>query len=160
MRAQISECLFLVSSFSIFYCLVRFCIEMLVVSSEDCTKSEATGAYLALQKGKMLAGRSSEDRDTRESRDLKYNIFPAGRNYGHAFPPLETIPSLVLLSPFCQSRECLKLHLRSFHTEFAYQSERRLSDLSFCMLSLLRSSLSYVKKAIRVVSVYFKQNGC
>lgn len=86
--------------------------------------------------------------------------FPTGRDCGHACSPPENTRSPALLSPCCQSGECLKLHLRSFHTEFAYQSERRLSDLSFCMLSLLRSSLSYVKKAIRVVSVYFKQNGC
>ena len=33
----------------------------LVVSSEDFTKSDATGAYLALQKMKLLAGRCSED---------------------------------------------------------------------------------------------------
>lgn len=105
--------------------------------------------------GQMV--RRQGDQRTRGS---KIQRFPAGRTRGRAFPPLETIPPLALLSPCCQSRECLKLHLRSFHTEFAYQSERRLSDLSFCMLSLLRSSLSYVKKAIRVVSVYFKQNGC
>lgn len=36
-------------------------------------------------------------------------------------------------------------------------SEWCLSDLSFCFFQLLRSSLSYVKKAIRLISVYFKQ---
>lgn len=60
----------------------------------------------------------------------------------------------------CQSREQPYFPLGSFHTHFAYLSEWHLSDLSFCMFLLLRSSLSYVKKAIRLVSVYFKQNGC
>lgn len=80
MQAQGSGCLFLVSSFSTtFYFLVRFCIEMLtrlVVSPEDFAKSDATSAYLALQKMKLLAGRCSEEGETRGNRDLKFGAFP------------------------------------------------------------------------------------
>lgn len=137
-----------------------FSRQILYRDAEDLTKSAAAGAYLALQKMKLLAGRWCEHRETREGRDLKYDIFLLEGPVTVPFHLWEPFLLLLCCLPCCQSRECLKLHLRSFHTEFAYQSERRLSDLSFCMLSLLRSSLSYVKKAIRVVSVYFKQNGC
>lgn len=77
---------------------------------------------------------------------------------GAPLDPL-TFPShCVPCSTGCQEQATLPLGFCQTH--FAYPSEWRLSDLSFCMFLLLRSSLSYVKKAIRLVSVYFKQNGC
>lgn len=56
-------------------CQVLFRDANQAVTSEDFTKWDAIGAYLALQKMRLLASRCSEDGETQENRDLKYNIF-------------------------------------------------------------------------------------
>ena len=80
MQAQRSECLFLISSFSTtFYFLVGIrtaVLTRLIVSSEHCTKSDAAGARLALQKVQPLAGGCSEAGETRENRDLTSSFSP------------------------------------------------------------------------------------
>lgn len=146
-----------------FSCPARVCTDIpktrFLVSSGDFTRPGTAGAGPALQTRKLLAGRCSKDRDTRENKDQKESIslwkalWPCISSFGSHSSSRFAVSLLSIQS----GSNFICAH---FTQSLLISLKGDCLIFSFCMLSLLRSSLSYVKKAIRVVSVYFKQNGC